>query len=145
MLKSIAEHPGLKYRYVYGIYNGSPEVYALVISDPLLAKAFLEQFPESENYDSDKRAIKKGTLLGDVFYTVIEHYYEGRSDDNSGENYDSRAIGFAYILEKYNAGISIAKTDGNGNLKKITGNIQQITVPNSGGKVKEGVQVSKCP
>ncbi|MDH6252196.1 hypothetical protein M2347_001923 [Chryseobacterium sp. H1D6B] len=69
----------------------------------------------------------------------------GASSDTSDENYDSRAIGMAYILGKYNAGISIAKADANGNLKKINADLAQITVPYSGGSVKEGVKVSKCP
>lgn len=51
----------------------------------------------------------------------------------------------AYILDKYNIGISIAKTDANGELKKINTEVVQITIPYSGGAVKEGVKVSKCP
>ncbi|WEK68133.1 MAG: hypothetical protein P0Y62_09625 [Candidatus Chryseobacterium colombiense] len=145
MIKALTDSPALRYRYVYGNYEGTPEVYALVIDDPTLAQAFIAQFPESENYDPSNRSIKEESPLGREFYKAHKHHFEGRSDNSSGEVYDSRAIGFAYIFEKHNAGISISKTDANGNLKKINANVQEITVPNSGGIVKEGVKVSKCP
>ncbi|MGO4707585.1 hypothetical protein AB4Y90_00430 [Chryseobacterium sp. 2TAF14] len=145
MIKALEDSPALRYRYVYGNYGGLPEVYAFVIDNPALAKDFVNQFPESENYDPKTHGIKEESPLGKEFYRAENHASEGRFTNSSGENYESRAVGFAYILEKYNAGISIAKTDANGNLKKINANVQQITVPNSGGKVKEGVKISKCP
>ncbi|WP_344827687.1 hypothetical protein [Chryseobacterium ginsenosidimutans] len=145
MIENTLTSPGLKFRYVYGKSDfGTPEVYALVVTDPALASAFLTQFPRSENYDPPSRNIKEGSPLGKEFYKAREHYSQGRADNSAGENYVPNAVAMAYILEKYNAGISIAKVDTNGNLKKINASVQQITVPNSGA-VKEGVKVSKCP
>jgi len=136
---------GLQYRFVYGNNNGSPEVYALVIDDQSLAIQFLTQFPKDKNYDEESQAIKEDSPLGVEFYKAKKHFSEGRSDDTSGENYEARAVAMAHILEKFNVGMSIANVDTNGNLKKINAKVGQITVPGSGGVVKEGVKVSKCP
>ena len=140
-------YPDVKYRYVYGNDGfGNPEVYAFIVNDKNLAFNFLTQFPESENYDPQTHAIKETSELGEEFYKATKHFSEGRSENSaSGENYDSRAIGMAYILDKYNAGISISKVDASGNLKKINVTVKQIVVPYSGGATKEGVKVSKCP
>lgn len=140
-------YPDVKYRYVYGNDGfGNPEVYAFIVNDKNLAFNFLTQFPESENYDPQTHAIKETSELGEEFYKATKHFSEGRSENSaSGENYDSRAIGMAYILDKYNAGISISKVDASGNLKKINVTVEQIVVPYSGGATKEGVKVSKCP
>lgn len=144
MLKVLLTHTDFKYRYVYGDYFGVPENYALIINDRNAAIAFLGQFPRSENYDELNHSIRRDSPLGREFYRAFYHANEGRSDNTSGEVYDSGAIAMAYILEKYNSGISISKADANGTLKKINATVQQITVPGNG-TVKEGVKVSKCP
>ncbi|MCX8524181.1 hypothetical protein OF897_09640 [Chryseobacterium formosus] len=145
MLKALLTNANFKYRYVYGNYFGVPENYALIVSDRDAAIAFLGQFPRSENYDELQHSIRRDSPLGLEFYKAVKHYSEGRSENSAGEDYDANAIAMAYILEKLSAGINIAKTDLNGDLKKIVVNIQKITIPASGGIVKEGVKVSKCP
>lgn len=146
MIASLAGSPALKYRFIYGNSDsGTPEVYALVINNPTLAQQFLSEYPKDENYDSQYHFIKAKSKLGVDFYKANAYYLSGASDNSSGENYDSRAVAMAYILDKYNVGISIAKADANGNLKKINAEVTQITIPYSGGAVKEGVKVSKCP
>lgn len=144
MLKALLTHTDFKYRYVYGDYFGVPENYALIINDRNAALTFLGQFPRSENYDESTHMIKEGSPLGLEYYKAFYHADEGRSDNSSGEVYDSGAIAMAYILEKYNSGISISKADANSTLKKLIATVQQITVPGNG-TVKEGVKVSKCP
>lgn len=146
MITSLADNPALKYRFVYGNSDeGTAETYALVINNASLAQQFLSQYPKDENYNSQDHSIKKISALGIEFYKADMYYLSGASDNSSGENYDSRAVAMAYILDKFNAGISVAKADTNGNLKKINADVVQITIPYSGGKVKEGVKVSKCP
>jgi len=137
-------NPHLKYRFVYGLKGSNPEVYTLVINDVSLFSNFLAEYPKADNYDPATRAIRRDSKVGKEFYTAERHYSAGRSEDTSGENYNANAVAMAYILEKYNTGISIAHVDSNGNLKKINAIVQEITVPNSGAK-KEGVKVSKCP
>jgi len=136
--------PNHKYSYVYGNYFGNAEVYALIVDDPSLLTAFFAKFPKSENYDEQNHSIRRDSPLGSEFYKAWNHASEGRSDNTSGEYYEPRAVAMAYILEKNNSGISIAKADANGKLKKINATVQQITVSGSGA-VKEGVKISKCP
>lgn len=145
MIKGTLNHPGYIYRFVYGNNSGVPEIYALIIHNKTLAQAFLTQFPENENIDSETNAIKEGSVLGKEFYKAKNHYSEGRSENISGEIYEERTVAMAYILEKFNAGISLAHVAADGNLKKINASVESITVPASGGKVKEGIKVSNCP
>ncbi len=146
MITSLAGNPALKYRFVYGNSGeGTAETYALVINNASLAQQFLSQYPKDENYNSQDHSIKEKSMLGIEFYKADVYYQSGASENSSGEDYDSRAVAMAYILDKFNAGISIAKADANGNLKKINAEVTQITVPYSGGKIKDGVKVSKCP
>ncbi|KMQ69410.1 hypothetical protein ACM39_04840 [Chryseobacterium sp. FH2] len=144
MFEKVQNYPGYKYSFVYGDNFGSPDIYALIVDDKSLMLAFLSQFPKNINYDEQSHGIKRNSSLGQEFYTATEHFSSGRNENSSGVDYESRAIGMAYILEKFNAGMSIAKADANGNLKKINAKIQQITVSGSG-TVKEGVKVSECP
>jgi len=145
MLKALLTHTDFKFRYVYGNYFGVPENYALIINDRNAALAFLGQFPRSENYDELGHTIRRDSPLGLEFYKAVKHYSEGRSENSSGEDYDANAVAMAYVFDKFSTGINIAKTDLNGDLKKIVTNIQKITIPASGGAVKEGIKVSKCP
>lgn len=146
MITSLADNPALKYRFVYGNSDeGTAETYALVINNASLAQQFLSQYPKDENYDPENHSIKVKSRLGVEFYKANIYYQSGAADNISGENYDSRAVAMAYILDKFSAGISVAKADANGNLKKINADVAQITIPYSGGKVKEGIKVSKCP
>ena len=145
MLELLITNPNFKYRYVYGDYFGSPETYALVVNDASAAQAFLNQFPKSENYDAQTHMIKRDSKLGLDFYTATDYYYQGAAENTSNEIYDAHAVGMAYILEKHNVGMSIAKVDANGNLKKILANVETITIPYSGGTIAEGVKVKKCP
>ena len=145
MLQLLLTNPNFKYRYVYGDYFGTPETYALVVNDATAAQDFLSQFPMNENYDAQTHMIKFGSKLGDEFYTAADYYSQGAADDSTNENYAANAVGMAYILEKFSAGISVAKVDANGNLKKIMANVENITIPNSGGATAEGVKIIKCP
>lgn len=145
LLRNLPTNPKLNYRFVYGNKNGTAEVYALIVNDRTLASSFLAKFPENENYDDQTHGIKEKSALGLEFYRIVEHYSAGRLDNSTGENYNDNVIGMAYILDKFNAGISIAHVDANGNLKKINASVEQIPISNSGGAVKEGAKISKCP
>ncbi|SDQ32108.1 hypothetical protein SAMN05421664_1130 [Chryseobacterium soldanellicola] len=130
-------------RFVYGMSNGVQEVYSLILNDKAAAGAFLALYPRSENYDPDTH----GFLENSVLWNEIEKMkaiFNNKSTtiDTSGETYDSRAVGLAHIFEQLNAGMSIAKVDGNGNLKKINASIEPITV---NGLKDERAKISKCP
>jgi len=134
----------LNYRqsYVYGINNGSVEVYALVITDKDLAGTFFSSFPKSENYDDATHWFKKESDFYDDVDRITTIYKHNNISNNSGENHNDYALALAYILDKHNAGISLAKVDANGNLKKVNVSIEQTT---TNGFPDEKIVVSKCP
>lgn len=146
MLEQLVNNPNFETRLVYGDYFGTPEVYALVLNDRALALDFLAKYPKAENYNTQSHSFLRNSILGSEFFKVSHKYDEGTYINGSDEYYVSPAIGMAYILEKYNVGISIAKADADGNLKKINATLEEIVVPLTNGTVKkEGVKVSKCP
>lgn len=145
MLEQLVNNSYFETRFVYGDYFGTPEVYALVLNDRAQALEFLANYPKANNYDTRSHSFLRNSILGDAFWEANELHGAGTSVNSSGENYVSPAIGMAYILEKYNVGISLAKADANGNLKKINASIEEIEVPHSGGARKRGVKITKCP
>ncbi|SDM38192.1 hypothetical protein, partial [Chryseobacterium taihuense] len=140
-----APNPNFKYRFVYGYGQNTnvKETYALVINDITLAQQFWNAFPMSENYDPDTHAFKKDSdLWNEVEKAKVIFNNKSAVIDTSGEFYHTRAIGLVYILDKFNAGISIAKADANGNLKKINASTEEIT---RNGMKDERAKISKCP
>lgn len=129
-------------RYVYGIKNGIPEVYALVVADKDLAAAFLTSFTKSANYDDTTKWFKRGTTLYDEANNIKSLYEQGNIANTTGENHDYYALALAYILDQHNAGISLAKVDANGDLKKVNVSVEP-TITN--GFPDEKIAVSKCP
>lgn len=145
MLEQLVNNSYFETRFVYGDYFGTPEVYALVLNDRKQALDFLTNYPRASNYDTSSRSFLRNSIVGDDFWEANDLHHSGTALDSSGENYVSPAIGMAYILEKYNVGISLAKADANGNLKKINASLEEIEVPFSGGARKKGVKITKCP
>ncbi|MDH6252877.1 hypothetical protein M2347_002604 [Chryseobacterium sp. H1D6B] len=144
MLNSILTNPGLKYRYVYGDYFGTPEVYVLVVDDSTLSNSFLTNYPKNENYDPSTHSFLDGSSVGTDFFNINNLYGNGTFISEIGDIRGS-AAGLAYILDKYNAGISLAKVDSNGNLKRVNVKKENIVVPGGNGSPKEGLNIINCP
>ena len=144
MLNEVFYNANFKYRYVYGDSDmGTPEVYVMVLNDRAAAIEFRGTYLESENYDIDKHGFKEGSDLWKVAKAIKNIYSKISTINTSGEDYDAKAVAMAYLLENLNAGISVAKVDNNGNLKKINVILKEIT--NSDGTKGQRVKVSKCP
>ncbi|WP_299178966.1 hypothetical protein, partial [uncultured Chryseobacterium sp.] len=143
ILGNMVNFPNLRYSYVYGISpSGVKETYALVVNDKVLADAFLSAYPKIDNYDENSHDILKDSKLGKEFNKMRYIYAFDDTGNTSGEYYDKGAVAMAYILEKFNSGMSIAKADANGNLKKINASIKQTQL---NGILDEKAIVSKCP
>ena len=128
-------------RFVYGTSEGATESYALVVSDPFAASAFLAQYPRSQNYDPVTHGfLKDSDLWNEIEKMKIIFNNKSTAIDTSGENYEPRAVGLAYMMQKLGAGIIIAKADANGNLKKMNATTEKIPNVND-----ERAKVSKCP
>ena len=81
--------------------------------------------------------------LGQDFIRAKE-FYTGGTYVNTGDDYTAESIGLAYVLQKFNTGVSLARMDANGNFKKIIVNEEQITIPGGNGTPKTGLNISKC-
>lgn len=138
ILQRTQDNPGYTASYVYGANNGNPDIYALIVNDRTAALAFFAKYPKNENYDPNTRSIKVRSALGLEFYMMRGYFLQNTTSNTSGENYESYAVSMAYILEKFNAGICVAKVDANGNLKKINASI--IKSEND-----FTANISKCP
>lgn len=119
MLHIIAENPHYTTRFVYGEHFDQKEVYALVVVDRALAKKFLEQYPRNRNYNEDTHTFNTNTSLGEDYHRMYEIGRDGYYNYNeiSKNNYSSRAIAMAYILEKYNTRLALLKADKKGNFQ----------------------------
>jgi hypothetical protein len=69
----------------------------------------LDSFPKSENYDNETRSFKRYSELGTDYFNVRKSYGNGFFSDLSDEVYNGDVIGMAYILDKYNSGMCVAK------------------------------------
>lgn len=147
MLGKITSAPQFTTKFIYGNDYGTPEVYALVFTDKALASAFLAKYPRSQNFNSSPQSqdFFIDSPIGIEYFSSLEYAKNGtfQNTNTEGENYSSGALAMAYILEKFNTGISLAKVDAQGNLKKIIVTKEIITPLHS--TPKPGLKVGKCP
>ncbi|UFH33826.1 hypothetical protein LNP04_09040 [Chryseobacterium sp. C-71] len=128
------------------VYNGTK--YALVVNDRAKAIAFLDAYPSSSNTITvdGKKVFNRNSQVGNDFNKIYDNYMQGRLPSYSGSSQnDGLESAFAEILQKYDAGVSIAKTDANGNLKSLRSVSFDYIIPASGGKKIIGHKVENCP
>jgi len=138
-------NPYLASRFVYGSYFGEAEVYALVIYNKTLAQNFINNYPKGQNYNETTHSFSVGSSVGDEYFMAMDFASGGTYIDNTDENYSPSAMALAYVLGKFNTGISLAKVDANGNLKAISVTKETIVIPGGTGTPKPGLKVVQCP
>lgn len=125
-------------------HNGTK--YAFVITDRVKALAFLAAHPFAENTTDGGAIFNEFSEIGIDFIRIYKDYGTGRLPSFSGNDQnDGMESAYAYILDKYDAGISIAKTDDAGNLKALKSVSFKHTIPASGGKKITGYKAVPCP
>lgn len=145
-LENIINYPKFNTRFVFGTSPlGSLEIYALVITDKASAIDFLSKYPKTKNIDSVKHSFLEQGEVGIEYYDAYGYATLGIIDNSTSTEYDSKALAMAYILEKLNTGISLAKMDNSGNLKKLNVTIEKIKDAAGGNQLKTGLKVTKCP
>ena len=136
--RMVDSNGSIKFSFIFGLSGTAHETYALVIDDKAAAEAFLATYPKSQNYDPLTHGfLKNSDLWREVDKMKMIYNNKTTTIDTSGENYDPKVVGLAYMLGKLDAGVSIAKVDSNGDLKKINAITENI--PND-----ERAKVSKC-
>lgn len=125
-------------------FNGTK--YAFVITDRDKAMAFLAAYPFLNNTNNEGRIFNDKSTVGKDFLEILENYMTGRLPSYSGNSQtDGLESAYAEILNKYDMGISIAKTDTNGQLKPLKSVSFKYTIPASGGKKIIGYKAQPCP
>ena len=120
-------------------------MYALVVYNKTLAQSFINAYPKSVNYNETTATFLQGSALGNAYQDAADYANGGIYQNTSGEDYSPSAMVMAYVLDKFNTGISLAKVDANGNLKKVTVTQEMITVSGGNGTPKTGLKITKCP
>ncbi|EFK37938.1 Uncharacterised protein [Chryseobacterium gleum] len=142
-LQYAKERPTFQASFVFSS-NGTK--YALVVTDRAKAEAFLVAYPFLTNTTNEGRIFNKNYAVGSDFNTIYNYYMQGSLPSYSGSSQnDGMESAYAQILEKYDAGISFAKTDANGNLKPLRSVSFQYEIPASGGKKITGYRAEPCP
>ncbi|UTX46976.1 hypothetical protein [Chryseobacterium sp. MA9] len=128
------------------VFSSNGTIYAFVITDRDKVTEFLAAYPFSSNTTNEGRIFNDKSEVGKDFLEILENYMTGRLPAYSGNSQnDGLESGYAYILEKYNSGISLAKTDENGNLKALSSTPFEYIIPASGGKKITGYKAQPCP
>jgi len=128
------------------VFSSNGTIYAFVITDRDKAIEFLATYPFSSNTTNEGRIFNDKSDVGKDFLEILDNYMAGRLPAYSGNSQtDGLESGYAYILEKYNSGISLAKTDGSGNLKALSSTPFEYIIPASGGKKITGYKAQPCP
>ena len=128
------------------VFSSNGTIYAFVITDRDKAIEFLATYPFLDNTKDEGRMFNTNNVLGIDFNEVYNNYMTGRLPAYSGNSQtDGLESGYAYVLEKYNSGISLAKTDGNGNLKALSSTPFEHIISSSGGKKIIGYKAQPCP
>lgn len=119
----------------FGIfYISSPNgaVYALIVSNLSAMSQFLINYPPSYTTNSD------GLILVNFPQPLSDLYHDVAFDFNVGIQIDYE-VAMAYMLDTYNAGITLAKMDSAGNFKKLGTNKNTDTDGNT------KYEQTKCP
>ncbi len=86
--------------------------YVFTITKPSSFTLFAQNFPYNNYFDMEEGNWKNGTLLRESYENVKTYFVDiGKSEDEAVE------LAMAYVMEKWDMGISIAKQDSNGDFK----------------------------
>lgn len=142
-LGDAVNHPNFKGHFIFS-KNGT--VFSLVVTDRVAAAAFLTTYPQSTNFNEKSKLFNDNSEMGREFLKIYNNFTEGRNPNYSGfDQNDAIETSISYILEKYGAGIALAKNDAVGNLKAMKAVPFQYIIPSSGGKVITAYKSETCP
>lgn len=128
------------------VFSSNGTIYAFVVIDRDKAIAFLNAYPFANNTTNEGRIFNQKYAVGIDFMDIYNKYMQGSLPSYSGNSQnDGMESALARILGKYNAGITLAKADSNGNLKPLQSTSFTYTIPASGGKTIIGYKAEPCP
>ncbi|MEC5172346.1 hypothetical protein [Chryseobacterium nepalense] len=89
-------------------------IYNLMIADYAKFNSFLTNLPISSNIDPEDGHWKPGTSIRNDFNKVEREFIKQSKTED-----EAFALAHAYVLQKYNTGMTISKQDSSGNFKPI--------------------------
>lgn len=97
------------------VLGATGEVYSLTITDPVRFTNFATFYPMTDHFDPAINGWKKGSPIRDDFMGAFDNLYreQGKTTD------EAYALANAYVLRKYNAGMSISKKNSNGDFETL--------------------------
>jgi hypothetical protein len=101
----ISNNPDFTTSYI-NLPDGSS--YAIIVTDPILAKKFVTDFP------SEKIGNNSPEFPDSIFYEMVDYR------EKTGESVKGKTDALVIMLDNHNSGISILKKDSTGNYEKIT-------------------------
>jgi len=123
--------------------NGS--TFALVVTDRQAAATFLAMYPKANNYNFNSKIFNDESDMGIDFNNIYNAFSSGKFPNYSGKDQnDALETAYAYIVGKYNIGISIAKTNTDGNLTPLKAVPFEYEIPSSGGKKVTAYKTVTC-
>ena len=103
------------------IYASDGSVYAIMVNSRQNAQNFLANYPRSSNLSANGQEIIGTSAMAMKFNEIRKNYSSGLYPSYSGNSQkDGLETALAWVLNKYNSGMSIAKMDENGNFKALT-------------------------
>lgn len=103
------------------IYASDGSVYAIMVNNRQNAQNFLANYPRSTNLSANGKEIIGNSTMAIKFNEILNGFVQGRFPNYSGNSQkDGLETALAWVLNKYNSGMSIAKMDDNGNFKALT-------------------------
>lgn len=96
------------------VLGATGEVYSLIITDVEKFKQFANLFPKTNHMDNTN-GWKKGSPIEEAFMDAFDNMFkeQGKSAD------EAYALANAYVLKKFNAGMSISKKNSNGDFETL--------------------------
>lgn len=96
------------------VLGATGEIYSLTITDPSKFQNFANLFPKADHFDPATNGWKKGSPLYTSFMDALMKFRD------NGKNLDEAyALANAYVLKKFNAGMSISKKNSSGDFETL--------------------------
>ncbi|MDE5490796.1 hypothetical protein [Elizabethkingia meningoseptica] len=124
------------------VFASNGKTYAIGVNDRNAVIEFLKKYPRNENLEG--RDINENKDFGQNYNEVYNCFMSGKCPSNGETQQDiAMETGLAFVMDKYNMGVSLLKMDTDGVLKGVTAKKEQVYDPVNK-KYKDGYTKGKC-
>ncbi|WP_028121247.1 hypothetical protein [Epilithonimonas tenax] len=128
------------------IFSTNGNVYAIAVNDRQTTIAFLASYPASANVTANGQDFTRASEVGQKYNDIKNYFTTGKCPTYSSTSQnDGMESATAFILDKYNSGMSLAKLDANGVFKTLNPKSFDYVIPASGGQHTTAYKTENCP